>query len=87
MGAFRVGHTVRRARRAEGELGAEHRRQADRARRLREANDTVEAVVVGECEGFETESRRFLHELFRMAGAVEKAEVRVAVQLRVRHRV
>ena len=87
MCAFGIGHPVRRARRAEGELGAEHRRQADRARRLREADDSVEAVVVGECEGFETEPSRFLHELFGMAGAVEEAEVRVAVQLRVRHRV
>jgi hypothetical protein len=37
------------------DLGAEHRRQADRPGRLGEADDAVEAVVVGDGEGVEAE--------------------------------
>src|SRR6202030_4745798 len=51
--------------------------------RLREAHDTVEAVVIGDRERTQTEARRFFGQLLGMAGAVEKGEIRMAVQLRV----
>ena len=85
MRALGVGDTVLRRRRPERELGAEHRGHADLASGFREAHHAVEAVVVGQRERVEPEPRGFLRELFGMARTVEEAEVRVAVQLRVRH--
>ena len=59
---------------------------ADGPGRLGEADDAVEAVVVGEGEGLEAEAGRLLGQLLGVAGAVEEAEVRVAVELGVGHR-
>ena len=72
--------------RAEGQLRAEHRRQPERAGRLREPHDAVEAVVVGDRERGQAEARRFFGQLLGMARAVEEREVRMAVQLRVHSR-
>ncbi len=47
----------------QGELGAEHRRHPEGARRLGEADHPVQAVVVGEGEGVEAEPGRLGDEL------------------------
>ncbi|VTR78994.1 hypothetical protein CHMI_03785 [Cellulomonas hominis] len=65
------------------QLGTEHGGQADLARRLGEPDDAVQAVVVGEAERAEPEPVRLGGELLGLAGAVEEAERRVRVQLRV----
>ena len=72
---------------AEAQLGAEDGRQADGPGGLGEADHAVEAVVVGEGEGLEAEAGGLDGQLLGVAGAVEEAEVRVAVQLGVGHRV
>ena len=46
-----------------GELGAEDRWHPHLARRLGETDDAVEAVVIGEGERFEAETRRLGDEL------------------------
>ena len=68
----------------QGELGAEHRRHPECPGRLGEADHPVQAVVVGEGEGVETEPGRLGDELLGVRGTVEEAEVGVAVELRVR---
>jgi hypothetical protein len=65
----------------EGELGAEDRGHLQGLRRLGEPDDPVEAVVVGDGQGGQVQSRRLLDQLLGMRGAVEEAEVGVAVQL------
>ena len=72
--------------RGERDLGAEHGRHADRARRLGEAHHAVEPVVVGEGERLEAEPGGFGGELLGVRRAVEEREVGVAVQLGVGHR-
>ena len=69
----------------EGELGAEHGGQADRPGGLGEADHAVEAVVVGEGQRLQAEPGRLLGQLLGVGGAVEEAEVGVAVQLGVGH--
>ena len=69
----------------EGQLGAEDRRHPQLARRLGEADDAVEAVVVGEGERFEAEARRLGDELLGVRRPVEEREVGVAVQLGIGH--
>ena len=49
----------------------------------READHPVEAVVVGDRQGGEPEPGGFDRQLLRVARAVEKGEIGVAVQLRV----
>jgi hypothetical protein len=78
-----VGLAVLGAGEVERQLGPEDRGHADRARRLGEADHAVEAVVVGEGQGLEAEAGGLLRQLLGVAGAVEEAEVRVAVQLGV----
>ena len=53
------------------------------ARREREADRAVEAVVVGDGQRRQPEARRFHRQLLGVAGAVEEGEVGVAVQLGV----
>ena len=81
--APRIGSAVARLHGPERQLRPEHRGHVQRARRLGEAHHPVETVVVGERETAEPQPRRLLHQLVRMAGAVEEREVGVAVQLRV----
>ena len=47
VGALRIGNAGLGAGQAQGDLGAENRRQAGRARCLGEAHHAVHAVVVG----------------------------------------
>ena len=71
---------------SERELGAEDRRHAQLACGLGEADDAVEAVVIGEGEGLEAKPGRLGDQLFGMRSSVEEGEVGVAVQLGVGHR-
>jgi hypothetical protein len=84
MGALRVGDTALRGGQVQGELGAEHRRHADRPGRLGEAHRAVAAVVVGQRDRLQAEPARLLGQLLGVARAVEEAEVGVRVQLGVR---
>ena len=77
--------TRTREARGERDLGAEHGGQPHRPCRLGEADDAVEAVVVGEGQSLQTQTMGFLHQLLGVRRAVEEGEVAVAVQLRVRH--
>src|SRR5258706_11260155 len=86
MRAVRIGGAVLRCRHAKRKLRPEHRGNADGLGRLREADDTVKAVVVGERESLETETGRLLGELFGMGAPIEEREVGEAVELRVPHR-
>ena len=70
----------------EAELSPEDGGETEGACRFREPNDPVEPVMVGERERFETKTNRFFDKLFGRRGTVEETEVRVAVELRVRHR-
>ncbi len=82
---FRSGDTLGVGRPTdEGDLGAEHRRQADRPGRLGEADHAVQSVVIGERERLEPEPGGLFGELLGVRGAVEEREVRMAVQLGVR---
>ena len=67
------------------ELGPEDRRQRELPGGGGEADDAVAPVVVGERERLEAEACRFLGELLGAGGAVEEAEIRMAVQLGVGH--
>ena len=69
----------------QGDLGAEHRRQPDGAGRLGEADDPVEAVVIGEGEGVQAQPGGLGGQLLGMRRAVEEREVGVAVELGVGH--
>ena len=69
----------------DGELGSERGGQTDFPSRLCEADDPVEAVVIGESERFEAEAGRLFGELLRVGRSVEEAEVGVAVQLGIGH--
>ena len=86
----RVRFRTRRPRRGlesgrERDLGTEHRRQPDRPGRLGEADDAVEAVVVGDGEGVEPEPGSLGGQLLGVRGPVEEGEVGVAVELGVGH--
>ena len=70
----------------ERDLGAEHGRHPDGAGRLGEADDAVEAVVVGQGEGLEAEAGGLGGQLLGVRRPVEEGEVGVAVQLGVGHR-
>ena len=70
----------------QGELGPEDGGQAQRPGGLGEADHAVEAVVVGEGQGLEPQPGGLLDQLLGERGAVEEAEVGVAVQLGVGHR-
>ena len=72
--------------RAERDLGAEHGRQPNGTRRLGEADNAVETIVIGDRQRFEAEAGSFLCQLLGMRSTVEEREVGVAVQLGVRHR-
>ena len=85
MTAHRIGHAVLRRIDAEGQLGSEHRGHADRPRRLGEAHHAVQPVVVGEGQRLQPQPSRFLGQLLGVGGAVQEAEVGVAVQLGVGH--
>ncbi len=71
---------------AEGQFGAEHGGQTQRLRGLGEADDAVEAVVVGQSKRGEAQPDSFLGHLFGGVGAVEEAERAVCVQLGEAHR-
>ena len=81
--ACRAG-TVRLRRGRQREFGAENGRQPDCFGCLGEPDHTVEAVVVGERQRFESEPGCLLGQLLRMGGAIEERKVRVAMQLGVR---
>ena len=83
VAALGVGHAVLRAGEPEGQLGAEDGGQVVRRRGLGQHRGAVEAVVVGDREGVQAEAHGLLDELGGRAGAVEEAEVAVAVQLGV----
>ncbi len=83
MVSLGVGLTVLGPSQPQGQLGAEHRGDTNRARRLGEADHAVEPVVIGEGEGLQAEPGRFLGERLRRAGTVEEAEVGVGVELGV----
>ena len=70
--------------RCQRDLGAEHGRHADGPGRLGEADDAVEAVVIGDGERFQPEPGGLGGQLLGVRGAVEEREVGVAVQLGVR---
>ena len=80
---LRIGDPVRRALDPQRQLGAEHRGQPVLAGGEREADRPVEAVVVGDGQGGEPEPGGFDRQLLRVARAVEKGEIGVAVKLRV----
>ena len=65
------------------ELGAEHRGQAHRPRRLGEAHHSVEPVVIAQGQRLEAEMGGLLHQFLGMRGSVEEAEIGVGVQLGV----
>ena len=77
---------VRREAGRERDLGAEHGRHPDGAGCLGEADDAVEAVVVGQGEGIEAEAGGLGGQLLGVRRPVEEGEVGVAVQLGVGHR-
>ena len=85
MLAGRVGDPVGGPGGPEGELGAEDGGQPDRARRLGETDDAVEAVVVGDREGREPQTGGLVHQLLGVARPVQEGEIGVTVQLRVTH--
>jgi hypothetical protein len=74
-----------RGRTVEGDLGPEDGRQAHLVGRLGETDHPVEAVVVAEGQGRQTEPGRLLDQLLGVGGPVQEAEVGVAVQLGVGH--
>ena len=80
-----IGDPVGGAAGVEGELGAEDGRQAHREGRLGEPHDAVEAVVVGDRQGAQSEAGGLVGQLLGVAGPVEEREVRMAMQLGVRH--
>ena len=67
----------------QSELGSEDGGQPHGPGRLGETDHPVEAVVIGEGEGAQPEPGRLGHQLLGVRGAVEEAEVGVAVQLGV----
>jgi hypothetical protein len=85
VGALGIGDAVLRGTQAEGELGADDRGDTELGGRLGHAHGAVEPVVIGEREGGETEPCCLLGHAFGHRGAVEEAEARVRVQLRVGH--
>jgi hypothetical protein len=82
----RVGLPHRHRAAPEGQLAAEDGGQAQLAGRLGHAHHAVEAVVVGDGQRLEAEAGGLLGQGLGRAGAVEEAEVAVAVQLGVGHR-
>jgi hypothetical protein len=84
--ALGVGHTVLRFGQPQGQVGAED--GADlwvRLGDLGHPGGPVEAVVVGEREGVQSEPGGFFEQVLGLTGAVEEAEGRVRVQFGVRH--
>ncbi len=82
--ALRVRDPVLRRGEPDAQLRAEHRAHAELLGRLGEPHHPVHAVVVGQRDGVQPELVRRLHQLLRVARAVQEAEVGVGVQLRVR---
>ena len=70
----------------EGELRAVHRLDVVGRGCFGQSYDPVQPVMVGEADRMQPQSDRFLHEFLRVAGAVEEAEVGVAVQFGIRDR-
>ena len=56
------------------EFGAEHGRYADLGSGLRESDDAIETVVIGDRDGVQAQPGGFLDEVFGIAGTVEEAE-------------
>ena len=83
VAALGVGHAVLRPAESERQLGAEDGGQVVGGRRLGQHGRAVEAVVVGDREGVQAQPHRLLDQLGGRGGAVEEAEVAVAVQLGV----
>ena len=79
--AGRLGTPARRPLDTQGEFRAEHRRQAEWARGFGEPHHAVQPVVIGHGQPRQPQPMRFLGQLLRMARAIEKREVRVAMQL------
>jgi len=67
----------------EGELGAEDGGHSQSLCRLGKAHYAVEPVVVGQRQGDKLEVGGFCYELLRIRGAVEEAEIRMTMELRV----
>ncbi len=82
----RVGLPHRHSGAPQGDLGSEDGGQAHLPSCFGEADDSVEAVVVGDGQRLEAEAGGLLDEDLGRAGPVEEAEVGVAVQLGVGHR-
>ena len=83
VAALGIGHAVLRGREPQAQLRAEDRAHAQLGGGLGEPDHAVHAVVVGERDGVEPQPGGLLDQLLGMAGAVEEAEVGVAVQLGV----
>lgn len=81
----RVGHLGARDV-AKRELGTEHRLHVKLPGRLGEADDSVQAIVIGQCDGPQVQPGGLLDELLRRARPVEEAVGRVRVQFGVGHR-
>ena len=68
------------------QLGPEHCRHLQFPGRLSEPHHPVQTVVIGQRDRPQPQPSRLLDEFLRGAGAVEKAERRMGVQLGVGHR-
>ncbi len=79
----RVRGTVARRSRPKGYLGTEQGRQTRRGCRLGEANHSVHPVVIGDGKPGKPEPHRLRDQILRLTGAIEEAERRMTVQLRV----
>ncbi len=81
----RIRNPVLRPRQPQAQLRAVHRAHPQLPRRVGEAHHPVHPVVVGQRERVQPRPRRLLHQPLRMRRPVQEAEVRVRVQLRIRH--
>ena len=84
MLALRVGDTVLRRGQPQAEFGAVDGPHAQLAGGVGEPHHPVHAVVVGQRDRVQPGPGRLLHQLLRVGGAVQEAEVRMHMQLRVR---
>ena len=82
----RVRRPVLRPRQLQRQLRPEHRRDAQLAGGVGEADHPVQAVVVGDRQPGQPQLVRLLDQLLRVRGPVQEAEVGVAVQLDIVHR-
>ena len=84
VGAGGVRRSGTRSGRGQRNLGAEGDGEPARPGRLGEADDAIKAMVVCQGQGTKTEATRFGDQLLGITCAIEEAEARMSVQLRVR---